>query len=115
METTTINPSFVKFIDEVMEKLNSSVDTKNYFSLTESKKKVVDGIIYQSIIRSFSYNVVLTEDEAKETFNKFRIVSVSQEDYVMAGIFKNIILNVDTHINKPKTRRRSLTKKNPEA
>lgn len=115
METTTTHPNFIKFIDEVVNHLNSSIDTKNYFSLTDSKKKNVDQIIYQTIIKSFKYNVVMNETEGRETFDSFRKFTEQTEDYVLAGIFKNIKDNIETHIKKPKTtRRRTLTKTNPD-
>ncbi len=86
-------------IDKTIEKLKGEVNVENYFHLSPKKRKEFDKIIYNTILKKVSKGK-LTKEDCALVFKSMMLRCEKIEEFIYAGIFKNILENIETYYNE---------------
>lgn len=115
MKVNINHPMFVNFLDSVNETIEKNIKITNYFSLTSEKKSGIQYMVLKIMKNSIKTKSRLSNDETKSFIDLLQTKNELNENFELAQILKDIMMNFDTvnNIEKPirKTKTIRLDKK----
>lgn len=108
MKINVNHPSFLSFIDEISNNIQTSVSIYGYFKLSAEAKLAVQILVFKYINHSIKIRVKLTDDELKSFLQVLWKKTENLENYELAAILKDLTISFDSIwdlIKPPPTKR----------
>jgi len=103
MDFNTSHPSFINFLDNVTNTIQSHITVDNYFNLMQDKKLGVQYIAFKLVRTSLKIKGKLTDEKIKSFIIILWKRNEENENYELAAILNDIIINYDAIKDKTKT------------
>lgn len=97
------NPNFVLFIENLNNLLIKNFSFKNYFNISDEKKKQLQTNISIFLKKKISARVKLDNDMFKVLLSSLKSKNEETEVYELSEIFKNILSDFDSFTQTYKT------------
>lgn len=90
------HPGFVKFLETLIENIISQINLEQYYKLTQERKLSIIHSVYIIINKTLLERTKLTDDNTKVFIQNLLNKTITQENYELSGVLKDIINNFDS-------------------
>ncbi len=90
------HPTFVTFLDNVNSAILSNVKINNYFKITTEKKFGIQYMVLKLMKNAVKTRAKLNNTELKSFIILLQTKNDESENYELAGVLKDIIVNFDS-------------------